>query len=274
MKLDLNNFILFIGHCRSGTSAVAAIIDSHPNAICSHEIHCLQNSMKEKWSKNKTIEYVVNSSQEQAKKGRRSGTILADGCRGDYNHKIEGQLKDANSVIYSAGDKLAGKDNSYLHKVGINALVKFKDKIGLPLKIIHMVRNPYDIIALERRWYGIMSLRYRSRKRKQKKINYWVDVLKRIEGITKAVKNIDDKDISVCDIYLDTLVNDPNSELKKLFSFLDLPISENVMNKCKNHLNFTPHQRRFEIQWGDTKKRVEKEIIEEFEWFNKYEFEK
>ena len=156
----IKKFVFFIGYPRSGHSIVGSLMDAHPHMVISNEFLLFRNwkyySDKQKESGEinpfyKHKSYLFNILY------RRSYWDTIDGFRSEQNTKKnytlsmdslwQGKFDKYVSVI---GDKSGGEtSDNYLHSKTtfsryfeeLNATVK------IPIKVIHVVRNPYDQIS-------------------------------------------------------------------------------------------------------------------------------
>ena len=71
----LKSFCFFIGGCRTGHSALGAIIDAHPNAVIPHEESIMIKCHKDQKTKQQICQQLMRASQKQAIKGRKSPRV-------------------------------------------------------------------------------------------------------------------------------------------------------------------------------------------------------
>lgn len=142
----IKTYVFFIGMARSGHSIVAAVLDAHPHIVISDELD--------------VFTVVLNSSRPVSKSSlfnqiwsrcyRKAKTKLHDARKG-YTLAVDG-LYQGNYHLYIdvIGDKHGGKttklflSNPVLFQSHFN---KLRTLIKLPIKVIHVIRNPYDNIA-------------------------------------------------------------------------------------------------------------------------------
>jgi len=259
MKLDLKKFCLFVGYARSGSSAVGSIVDAHPNAVISHEYNVLARN---KLNASETFDAIIDKSSQLNKKGRWSG-----GANGEvYDHVITGQIKNKASIINVIGDKKSGSATRSLQSARHTSRVKREKRIinkisaleartGLPCYFIHVIRNPYDIIAAQ----------------KQSRVRTT------FAGFLQEVKTMDIMKVLYpdrwLDVYHEDLIQSPESEIIKINEFLGLETDSVHLEASVKHLDFKPKIRRFEIEWApQLKMKVKGKIIRDYSFFNRYAF--
>lgn len=131
---SLKYYCLFIGTGRSGHSLIASLIDAHPNAIISNELNVLKYFIKG-FGKNQLFSMILENSRRQSEKGR-SWT--------GYSYSVESQMQGSFTKLFVIGDKKGGISTELL-RGNFDLLVKISKRWNLELKLIHVIRNPYDI---------------------------------------------------------------------------------------------------------------------------------
>jgi hypothetical protein len=263
MIFDVNSFCLFIGYARSGSSAIGAIVDAHPNAIISHEINFI-SMIKKGNIKNQqdVIDIVYKNSSELDSKGRWSG-----GATGEvYNQSIDGQIKSDSSIIKIIGDKKSGgvsrSLSTSLEKTVQQQEEKIKRLIGglqdichVPCKFIHVLRNPYDIVAAQIQ----SNIRFNTKR-----------FIKDVETVSICKRLFNDNWL---DLYHEEILDNPRDSIIKVNDFLGLAQFEKHLDASVEHLKFKPKPRRFEIEWSKkTKNKIKNKVINSFEFFKNYDF--
>jgi LPS sulfotransferase NodH len=132
---QLKCFVLIIGNARSGSTLLGSIIDAHPEAAIANETEASCNFWRG-LDRQKILDEIYQSSKNAQQSGR-----LSEG----YNYSINKKLRSqADSSVM--GDKTWNPATLLLH--GDYALLtKLEDVLGVPVKIIHSIRNPFDVIA-------------------------------------------------------------------------------------------------------------------------------
>ena len=133
---DLTYYCMFMGYPRSGHSLVGSILDAHPNCIISHELDALKH-LDEINSRYDLFDLIANNSAHYAKEGRNwTG----------YSYDIAGQWQGRSDGLKVIGDKKGGSSTDQ-YDADEGVINRLHDVVGLPMKIIHVIRNPYDIIS-------------------------------------------------------------------------------------------------------------------------------
>ncbi|MCI0710673.1 MAG: hypothetical protein L0154_10980, partial [Chloroflexi bacterium] len=133
---DVNTFVIFIGYPRSGHSLVGSLLDAHPNAIISHELHALKR-LHRGYSQEQLFYLIYQNSRDNARKGREET---------GYSYLVPGQWQGKYTQLKIIGDKKGGKTAELLaaYPQMLNELFR---TIKHPIKFIHVLRNPFDNIT-------------------------------------------------------------------------------------------------------------------------------
>jgi hypothetical protein len=232
----IHGFCLFVGYGRSGHSAVGAVLDAHPNATVSHELNAVKRFF-DGVSRDVLLDEIFALAQQQAREGR----FASRAGGGSYRHNLLGQAKTDASGITLIGDKKGAGTAWQLERHGLDSIEDFKKYIGVPVRILHVIRNPFDMVAA-----GMALGR---------------EDVSRTIGIVSEIR---DRCIGAdwCDVYYEDLVARPEEEIRRILTFLGLPVVPEHLAHSVEYLYREPHQRRFEIEWpAETRTMVEKLIV-------------
>ena len=255
----IEKFILFLGYSRSGHTLVASLLDAHPNILIGNEWNSLQY-VKLGFKKKQVFYSLLSNSQQFTSKNKNIWTGYNYQIDGLYQGKIQNKLK----II---GDKSAGLATLMIHS-NYNDLVYFKNIIKKPIVLLHVIRNPYDIITtmtkrtLKREGYSgrLDSLKLLP------KIKMFFDSAETISMLKKQ------REYLLFDLYHEDLVNSPYTNLLTLFQFLGISWPDKYIEKCINIINKIPHKSRFEADWSDELILFVQKRINKYDFLKRYNF--
>lgn len=241
---ELSTFCLFVGYGRSGHSAIGSVIDAHPNAVVSHELHALKR-FSEGVTRSQLFTEIYERSQTQAAEGRTSSR--ADG--GVYHHVIEGQRKNGNTGVTTLGDKKGAGTTHHISTHGLQILEDFESFLGVPLKILHVIRNPFDVIAAgkARGHSGFLET---------------VPLVQRIREYRQGEGWLD--------VYHEEVLAAPDEQIARILSFLSLPVIEQHLAACRAYLFDAPTRRRQSIDWQTDERRAVEDLIARVDYLQHY----
>ena len=237
----LKTFVLFAGHPRSGATLVNAMLEAHPNCMMGNEINILGNN---RMARIETRQQVLNRVSITAanfakKEWNWDGQSLHIPGQGEYDE------------IWVVGDKKSGitarkPDN-------IKRYRWLSNMVGLPIKTISVVRDPFDNIA---------SATLRSRTLNNNTRFYY----DRCEGI----KRLSNANYPIHFMYLHKICSDPRAELSGLCSFLGIPYLDDWADNCAEIVWPEPRVTKDQIEWNtEIEARVLK-IIKRFDWLKPF----
>lgn len=133
---SLRTFVMFIGNSRSGHSLIGACLDAHPEMIVAHELDYIR-FFEKGFSRNQILYMLYDNSRHFARVGRGWGP---------YSYAVPGQWQGRHATLKVIGDKKAGATTSRFmrHPYYLNLMQRF---IAMPMKILHVVRDPRDMVA-------------------------------------------------------------------------------------------------------------------------------
>ena len=283
-KEDVENvrvFMFFIGCPRSGHSILGSMIDSHPDAVVAHEYNLFSKLANDPVS-NRTSLYntLYGNSYKQALSGWRSGehSFSLKGYNLSLNQSSSWQGRFR--TLRVIGDKSGGMTSRLYKKHGQLFSKLYRDLselVRVPIKVIHVVRNPYDMIAT--------TLMYRFSRVRRQKANFTKDhplnnethvvqAMKSMYSEVQAVNNmIQELKLTVLEVHNIDFVNDPEKVIRQVCSFLGLQCSEEYIKMCVANVFRKPSVTRHSLVWSKATREFIDNRILSFPFFQRYSFE-
>ena len=252
---SVDSFLFFVGYARSGHSIVASFLDAHPNVVIAHEY-----TLFSRWAEtpdlfNNRREFLFNtlfnSSHFSAQAGLRQGKggIKKKGYSLEVPGWYQGTYEGGITVI---GDK-AGGMTAQVYRRNKDKFVSVYQQLcstaGVPVYVIHVVRNPYDNIATmllyndHVKQTANVTHKYRNidALRKQTKA-YFVQV----ESVLGMIKQAGLNDIT---IHHSSFVNNPKGTMRRICNSLSVTCSESYLQMVADHTFSTESQSRHMVEW-------------------------
>lgn len=258
---NVRTFCAFVGHTRCGHSLVGALIDAHPNAAVPHQgkIFGEDDTAGELvfQKRQRLFRWIVNRAAGQAEQGRSGSRRTAEGDRLRYSYEVPDQWQGRFTELHVLGTKHAAEVSNAL---GANpkALDELNKLTKLPLKLISVVRNPWDNVGSL--GVGVPPERRKVRRR----------VVESYLFRSRMIQRAKEGGYDVLDVFLDDLSANPHQELTRLCEYLGLEPLPDYIDACAGVVLDSPNQRRDEYQWlkGDID-RISA-AISEFPWLERY----
>ncbi len=188
--------LLFVGYSRSGHSLVGSLIDAHPNAIISHELHAAKHL-----AAGASLARVQRAIALNAYFFHHFGR----GYSG-YNYEVPGHMQGRVRRLQILGDKKANGTTRLLRS-DPQFPQRLREHLGVPVRWMHVIRNPFDNITTKAR-------------RTRTSLRFAANVyFRHVEAIVALRRTEGER---VIDVYLDDLTKDPRGVLGSLVETLGL----------------------------------------------------
>lgn len=243
---QLQAFILFAGHGRSGHSLVGSMLDAHQHAIIAHEYFILA-----KIAEHRTAESVYQALIKNSRGHKDDGRFNPASV---YEYKIDHWAGDARP-LQLIGDKSGGNLSLHLRRKPWT-LDQLKTLVDLPFKFIHVVRNPFDNIA---------TLSQRNHWSLENTIDYYMRDEMAVERLMANE--------TVHTFQLEHLIHSPEDILRGLCDFLGIRASSKWLHACQDILYEEPSITRNQVDWQDAQIYRLERYIHNTEWMDGYGFE-
>jgi hypothetical protein len=133
---QVGTFAFFLGYPRSGHSLVGSLLNAHRDAVISHELDALRY-VQNGFRRTQLFGLILHRDQQFASIGRRwSG----------YEYEVPGQFQGRVERLAVIGDKRGGMSTLRLG-TRPELLERLRRVVRVPVRAVHVIRNPYDNIA-------------------------------------------------------------------------------------------------------------------------------
>jgi len=225
-ELDqLQGYCMFVGYPRSGHSLVGSLINAHPEAVVAHETNLLRY-LRYGFPRQVLLGILLHRDREFGTRGR-SGS--------GYDYRVTDQYQGRFTRLRVIGDK-RGRASTKLLGEDPELLRKLKQRLRLPLRVIHHVRNPFDNIATMARRAGepVERAAYR--------------YFRLVEWATTSFQTLSAGELVTS--HHEDFVGNPRNELARLIRFLDLEPPEDYLDACTRLVFDSPRRSRDQYEWS------------------------
>ena len=245
---SLETYCMFIGYPRSGHSLVGSLLDAHPEIILAHELNALR--LFERGFTARKIYYIIlQSSRRHVKTGRTDSK---------YSYQIPHQWQGKFKTLKVIGDKKGSGSNRIIYD-NPKLLDIMGDRLNIPVKFIHVTRNPYD---------NITTMMFKNQKGLEYSINSY---FKKCEAVNKLKQKVDSHNIF--DLQHEALIDRPKSSLNQLCNFLNVEATEDYLEDCASIIFKSPNQTRFNFEWSKESIDFVQSKIDRFDFLQGYSYE-
>ena len=257
MYEHLSRFCTFIGCTRSGHSLVGALVDAHPNAVVAHEVDVFRTP----WRTDAAVELrypdrvtlfdeLVKRAEEQAHEGRVGYRMRPDGTEYPTSYAVANQYQGRVIDLRVIGNK-RGQEVCRAITRDRTSLERLRDQVELPIKLIHVVRNPFDNIATMTPLHGERTI---------------VRYFDRAAAVVIAKQDGWD----VLDVYIEDMIASPQTELGHICSFLDLAAPPDYLRDCANVVSAEVSETRDRRIWSHADVVAVQRRIAKYPWLARY----
>jgi len=222
----VRTFAIFIGYPRSGGTLMGSLLDAHPNAIIANEANVLK-ALRYGFNKHRLFYYLLRKSRRFTAAGR---------THTGYSYLVPGGWQGRYRSLQVIGDKVAD--------ITIQSLIRrpwlagqLKSAIGIPVRWIHMIRDPRDNIATMFR----KSAHGRSI---DETVEHYFHLA---EGTAWLKRSLPPEE--VLDIHIEDLTARPGDTIGKACAFLGLEHDESHIQACQRIVFSAPRRTGTGIDW-------------------------
>lgn len=246
--LHTNTYAMFLGYPRSGHSLLGSLINAHPEALIAHELNALRY-VQWGFPRDKLFALLVRRDHQFGQIGRRwSG----------YDYSIAGLWQGTWRKLRVIGDKRGGASTRLLHRRPY-LLDKLRSRVGVPLRVFHHVRNPFDNIARMALVSGASLPAAVER--------YFRNVDWAMETIARLEPN------ELMDVYHERVTAEPRETLRAMLTHLGLDAEARWIDICARHVMPSPRRSRDEVEWPAALVRTVQQRIDAHAHLAGYSFE-
>lgn len=245
---DLERFCFFLGYARSGSTLVGALLNAHPEIVIANELDVLRY-VEMGTSRNQIFSLLLQRDRDFA--------VFGYQWTG-YDYKVPGQFQGTFERLRVMGDKRAGRST---HRLGEHPdlLDALRRTVGVPVRVIHVVRNPYDTITTmawnSKRTLAPVVARYQ-----------------RMSAAVDAARSCLDPE-ELLDIRYESFVEHPEEQLSELCRFLGVTTPFEYLRACASLVEPTSSRSRDRLPWSAGERREVESLIGRRPVLAGYEFD-
>ncbi|MGE5272790.1 MAG: sulfotransferase [Verrucomicrobiota bacterium] len=247
---DLQAFCLFASYGRSGHSLVGSLLDAHPDVVIAHEANALR-LVAEGTKRDELFRTLLENSRRSFERGRRQS---------GYSYVVEGQWQGRYRTLRVIGDKSGGRTTKLIGRAGLR---RFARTVGLPLRIVHQTRNPYDIVARR-------SLVLRDGVPKRTIEEATADLAAMTDVNERLIR---EGKYPVITLRHEALIAEPQGELARLCEFVGVEPESDYLDACAGIVYESPHRTRDRVEWSDAQLSAVDEIVARHHFLRGYSFD-
>ncbi len=244
---ELEAFCLFVGYPRSGHSLVGALIDAHPEAVIAHELDVLGFLEQGETRRERLLSLCIERNRWFTK--RRAQWA-------EFSYRVEKGWQGRCRRYRIIGDKKGGRTTLRLRK-NPELLKQLQASLGVPLRLIHVVRHPLDNIST-------MCTR------RDEPLDATIETyFERAEFLREYLRRVPREDVMY--IEYEAFIRRPEAFLRMLSGFLGLTADEAWMTRAGSVVNREPSRSRTRVEWSPAQISTVRERAAEVPALSRYD---
>ncbi len=233
---DVGCFCLFIGYPRSGHSLIGSLLSAHPEMVVAHELDALGH-VAAGVGRTDLFDRLLAHDQAFHGQGRNWN---------GYHYAVPGQWQGRVRRLRVIGDKKGGMTAYHLSR-DARLYDLLAQRVELPLRWIHVIRNPLDMIATRARALNVPLATAAAEHFKSWQVIDWFRARLRGTG-------------GWFDLHLEDFVADPSGKLAALCAFLGVEAAPGYLSDCASIVFSRARQTRQSQIWSP---RLRSSILEQ-----------
>ncbi len=222
---EVERFFFSLGYTHSGSTLLGALLNAHPEMVIAQETDILR-FVRPGITRNTLFGMLLERDRQFASIDRRYHGyeyFVPDGDQGRF------------TTLRVIGDKHGGRTTRRLHG-DPDLLERVRTRVGVPIRVLHLMRNPFDNIA--------SISRYR-----ELPLSSAIDIYVKLGNAVDQTKNRLDAD-ELIEIRYEQLAADPARTLSDLCRFMGVDATADYLSKCSTLIDGGGHRGRDRFPWS------------------------
>jgi hypothetical protein len=245
---QVERYCMFLGHARSGSTLVGAVLTAHPDMVIAHELGAFRY-VRHGASRNQLFQLLVDRDRRFAHLPQQST---------GYHYGVPGQWQGRIRDLKVIGDKKAGASTRRLGERP-EVLEKLRKVVRVPLRIVHVTRNPYDNITTMARRSG-------------RSLDAAIDRYFLRSATVERVRASSPADMIT--VQHEEFVREPAQNLAGLCLFLGVTPDPDYLAACAAIVRAEPHRTRDEGDWTPAYISRVAELMTAYRFLDGYTFDR
>lgn len=224
---DFAAYTMFLGYPRSGHTLIGSLLNAHPDVVIAHELNALRY-VQWGFDRDRILALLLRRDRDFGRLGR---------CWSGYDYSVPGLWQGRWRELKVLGDKRGGATTRLLHRRPW-LLDKLRERIRLPLRVFHHVRNPFDNIARMAAVSGAT-------------LDYAIErYFRNVDWACETMARLDRSELM--HVYHERIVAEPRETLARLLAHLGVEADPGYLETCAGHVLANPRRSRDRFEWPDT----------------------
>ena len=282
---QVEKFVFFTGYPRSGHSIFGSFMDAHPNIALSYAFFLFRGLMKKTNEEGNLVGLLHNKTLFFNAIYERSywySTVSNNKASKGYTLDVPGTW----SGKFDRKLKVIGDKSALPTTIGYSSAspTEFKrqydilqESVGVPLLGIHVVRNPFDMIATHTLYKGLgkawkssnetVNAVYRNNKLLKKVLDFYFGKARAVQEMVPLCG------MNILEVHSEDVVKDARRQLLRMCEFLQVDCPESYLQACGSKVYKSVSRTRDLVYWPPEIRAQVEQNIEKYSFFRGYSFE-
>ena len=232
----VERFFFMLGYTRSGSTLVGSLLNAHPQMVIAQEIDIFR-FLRPGITRNTLFGMVLVRDRQFA---------AIDRDYHGFDYAVPEGDQGRFTTLRVLGDKHAGRATRRLRD-DPHALERLRSLVGVPIRVLHLVRNPFDNIASIAR---NRDMPLSSAIAIYRKLGIAVD-----QTMTRLSTD------ELFEIRYEDLTADPTARLNEICGFIGVPATTDYLNRCATLIDHGGRRSRDSLYWSAEEIAMVEELI-------------
>ena len=233
---DVEKVFFLIGYPRSGSTLIGSMLNAHPEMVIAHESD-LFRYVRPGMTHNQLFAILLRRDQQFAEVDRRWNGFDYSLDRGDQGRFVR---------LRVIGDKHSGRAARRLHEDPA-LLDRFRRTVKVPIRVLHIIRNPYDNIA---------SIAHNRELPLSRAIEIYRDLGYAVDDVRERLRSDE-----LYEVRYEDFTKEPSSSLIHLCRFIGVEAPDDYVKACAALVDQAGRRSRSRFEWSESERHVVEEII-------------
>ena len=243
----VERFCLFAGYPRSGHSLVGAMLNAHPDAVIAHEV-----------SATGLIDRGCSREDLYARILARAWWFNMRRNQGVYSYEVPTGWQGRYRRLRVIGDKRGGQTSRYI-AAHPDFLDRLREFVGVPIRLIHVVRNPFD---------NITAIALADGRTLEESTDFYFSHCEATAGLDRACA-----DNELITVSHERMFQEPQQVLLSLCRFLGLEPDPKYVDACCSVIFPKPTYTRRKVDWPAALVRETEDRMRQYPFLGGYAFD-
>lgn len=245
----MQTYCMFVGYPRTGHSLVGSLLDAHPRMVIGHELDALK-LFQYGFNRQQVFHLLLENSRKMAAAGR---------SHSGYSYVVPNQWQGRFEELQVLGDKKGATSAMRFYR-DPGLLDFIRAKIATEIKFVHVIRNPYDVLAT--------MTRRSPRKTLPTHIEVFFQLCSSVDSLKKKLPAG-----QIHDIRLESFIASPKPHLSDLCAFLGVTPDSRYLQDCASIVFPSAKKSRHDIDWPKESIAEVRERMKPFGFLAGYAYE-